>query len=1039
MTYRDIIWPLYFILNMFPLCHGQDFPELHFDHITVKEGLSSNVVNCITEDQQGFIWIGTINGLNRYDGYRFKHYYHSNTDTNSLVNNNVQRLYCDTKGRLWMSTDDGVSCFLPAENRFINYSTKLKTPYTLKINGSTGIYEDDKGTVWLCNQEADIYQVLEDLTLQEVHLDLPDFSFYNLSPKGYENIYRDNNGNEWAFKANRIYLLNNFTKQADKIFYFPELLKYQVLRILQDTRGNYFITTWKNGVFRLLPERNMLQPITSLPDHVFTDVAEWTYMQENWIVCADANYGLYLVRPADYSSRKYSFIPGDPSAIHGSQFNSLYIDKRGNLWIASNMGINKITKEQNLYNIVPITESGTVNYQHTKSGNVYSFFEFENSIWISKRFVSTLEYDTTFQLKKHYFSLYPLSSTHSTANGFAYYFYKDKDDLYISTDSGLVCIDLLKGKSTLYFPPQTLTYSNLRTIVSLSEEELLIRSFDKGLFVFNIREKRFTKTFTNNDTCNTCLPLRINYLMKTRKNEIFVTADKTGRSLLRFEPETGLFKTVKAENEDKFQLLASNLFGLDEDEKGYLWITGTAGLFIYDPATNTVLEQKNDNEQIGGLSRICFDNDGNAWASGSSGIWCYLKTRKKWIGFTSEDGLPGSAFDGIIAKRKNGDIISGLEGAIAIFHPDQLTQQQKGYPIVVTEAIVNKRTVSFPLITGIPKKLIISPGSNYFSVDFAMLNYLNPVSSHYYYKLDPLMKEFQVNDNGHINFNGLASGQYTLYVRGGDKAGNIYPQEDTLTIEVEPTWFQTVVFKAALLFLLAGGTLLFIRRRITTIRQKALFQQKIVETEMQSLRAQMNPHFIFNSLNSIENFIMQNEKRLASDYLNKFARLIRMILDSSRSEVVPLSKDMESLQLYIELEQLRFAGKFSYQSYVDPPLLNGDYKIPSLLIQPYVENAIIHGMAHSEKTNLQLFVSVTLEGDTIKYIIRDNGVGRKQAAEYNLRNKPGHQSVGLMITQDRILHFNQKHQANGLVLIKDLFDEHQEPSGTQVEVTIKYR
>ena len=183
---------------------------------------------------------------------------------------------------------------------------------------------------------------------------------------------------------------------------------------------------------------------------------------------------------------------------------------------------------------------------------------------------------------------------------------------------------------------------------------------------------------------------------------------------------------------------------------------------------------------------------------------------------------------------------------------------------------------------------------------------------------------------------------------------------------------------------------------------------------------------------------MQNEKRLASDYLNKFARLIRMILDSSRSEVVPLLKDMESLQLYIELEQLRFAGKFSYQSYVDPQLLNGDYKIPSLLIQPYVENAIIHGIAHSEKANLQLFVSVTLDGDTIKYTIRDNGVGRQQAADYNLRNKPGHQSVGLMITQDRILHFNQKHQANGSIVIKDLFDEHHDPSGTQVDVTIKY-
>ena len=289
------------------------------------------------------------------------------------------------------------------------------------------------------------------------------------------------------------------------------------------------------------------------------------------------------------------------------------------------------------------------------------------------------------------------------------------------------------------------------------------------------------------------------YLMKTRKHELYITADKPGKSFLRYEATTGRFQTVKAVNEEKFHLLSSNLFGLDEDAQGYLWITGTSGLYIYDPVTNTILEQKNDNEQIGGLSRICFDDDGNAWANGSSGIWCYLASRKKWIGFNGEDGLPGSEFEGILAKRKNGDIIAGLEGAVAIFHPDQLTRPHKGFPIVITEAKVDTQLVSFPLVTGIPKKLRIRPGNPIFSVDFAILNYLNPVSSRYYYRLAPLMKEFQVNDNGHINFNGLAPGEYTLYVRGGDKAGNIYAPEDMLVIDVVPAWYQTNLFRVSLL------------------------------------------------------------------------------------------------------------------------------------------------------------------------------------------------------------------------------------------------
>jgi tetratricopeptide (TPR) repeat protein/anti-sigma regulatory factor (Ser/Thr protein kinase) len=220
-------------------------------------------------------------------------------------------------------------------------------------------------------------------------------------------------------------------------------------------------------------------------------------------------------------------------------------------------------------------------------------------------------------------------------------------------------------------------------------------------------------------------------------------------------------------------------------------------------------------------------------------------------------------------------------------------------------------------------------------------------------------------------------------------------------------------------------------------RNKIRFEKIKAELETKVLRLQMNPHFVFNSLNSIENFIMQNEKRLASDYLNKFARLVRMILDSSRDEAVPVSKDMEALQLYIDLEQLRFNNKFSYKTYIDPALTTGDYKVPSLLIQPYVENAIVHGLAHSEDENLNLTVTATLEDEKIKYVVQDNGIGREKAREYNRKNKPYHKSIGLQITEARINIFNKQEEKGGSVLFTDLFDENRRPGGTKVEITIK--
>jgi hypothetical protein len=350
---------------------------------------------------------------------------------------------------------------------------------------------------------------------------------------------------------------------------------------------------------------------------------------------------------------------------------------------------------------------------------------------------------------------------------------------------------------------------------------------------------------------------------------------------------------------------------------------------------------------------------------------------------------------------------------------------------------VGGRSVAFALASGMKKKLTLRPGQNSFTADFAILNYLNPASSRYYYKLTPLMKDFQLNDNGHINFNGLSPGHYILYVKGGDKVGNIFDREDVLEIEVEPYWYQANWFKALMILGISALVFAFVRSRIKTIRKDASYKQKIAETEMQALRAQMNPHFIFNSLNSIENFIMLNEKRLASDYLNKFSRLIRSILDSSRNELVPFSKDIEALDLYVELEQLRFNNKFSFQKEIDAALLPGDYRVPSLLIQPFVENAIVHGIAHSERPDLQLTLTVKMENDCIKYSIQDNGVGRRQAALYNFHNKPGHKSVGLQITTDRINHFNGHTDIKNAVLFTDLYDAGGNPAGTKVDVIIK--
>lgn len=264
--------------------------------------------------------------------------------------------------------------------------------------------------------------------------------------------------------------------------------------------------------------------------------------------------------------------------------------------------------------------------------------------------------------------------------------------------------------------------------------------------------------------------------------------------------------------------------------------------------------------------------------------------------------------------------------------------------------------------------------------------------------------------------------------------------QDLSLIQKRDLVFKNILLLASFILLLSGiVTAFFIYKNFQSKkkREEAALKQKITETKMESLRAQMNPHFIFNSLNSIENFMMRNERRTASEYLTKFSELIRIMLDSSRTDLVPFVKSLEAIKLYVELERLRFNNKFSFQLKLDPELTDNDYSVPPLIIQAYVENAIIHGLSQSEGEALELFIAATIENEYIIYTIEDNGIGRKQSAKYKQHNKPFHKSLGTQLTQERIDIFNFQHNSEGGVVITDLYNHNNEPCGTRVRLKIK--
>jgi tetratricopeptide (TPR) repeat protein len=217
--------------------------------------------------------------------------------------------------------------------------------------------------------------------------------------------------------------------------------------------------------------------------------------------------------------------------------------------------------------------------------------------------------------------------------------------------------------------------------------------------------------------------------------------------------------------------------------------------------------------------------------------------------------------------------------------------------------------------------------------------------------------------------------------------------------------------------------------------KQAELQQQAAELKMQTLRTQMNPHFIFNCLNSINRFILENNKSDSSRYLNKFSKLIRMILQNSQSSFIPLKSELDSLELYIEMEMMRFDNHFNYKIIIPPELNISMLKVPPLILQPYVENAVWHGLMHKEEKG-ELVIEVLQKEKDLFLKITDNGIGRKQAERIASKSATKYKSMGLLLTADRIAMMQGANGNESAVIINDLVDAGGDAAGTEVQIKI---
>jgi hypothetical protein len=422
------------------------------------------------------------------------------------------------------------------------------------------------------------------------------------------------------------------------------------------------------------------------------------------------------------------------------------------------------------------------------------------------------------------------------------------------------------------------------------------------------------------------------------------------------------------------------------------------------------------------------DKHNDIWFTTEYNLYKYTCSDNEFIHYNIQPGIINAVFrSGHFYCLNDGRWVTNTETEIICFNPDSLQKQEPvNLPVIITGFKIFDKDIFIDSFLYANRPIALSHKQNFISIEYGTLNFSGLQETKYYYQLEGVNKEWVYAGSQRIaNYTNLEPGTYSFHVRTGNKTTD---QITSFKIIIEPPYWQTTWFRLLIILLVAALTYLFFKRRINSIRHEAELKQRIAETEMMALRAQMNPHFIFNCINSIDALIQGNDKYKATVYLNKFAKLIRNILDSSKQNLVALSKDMETLQLYIDLEKLRNENKFTAKIDAEKEILQDNFKIPPLIIQSYVENAIIHGLKKRQDNNGILFISVSKQNGRLRFIIEDNGVGRQATANTKQEIKS---SYGMQMSSERIKLFNKEETAS--VFITDL-EKDGKAAGTKVEI-----
>lgn len=989
----------------------------------------------MVEDTYGFLWFGTADGLNKYDGKQCTIYRHDFTDSSTIASSEIRCMAEGRDGTLWIGTVyGGVDKFDRTTESFVHYRPFQSV--VQKTGNTSSICVDRTGDVWFV-------------------VERPQFSLYRLNPTtGAYTLYHHDPDNPYSISSNHISAvcmdsngviwvgtldagLNRFDSTRNGFVNHRTVPEYSfantgdIFTLTVTGNGMLWLGRMKDDIVCQVYEDNgdvVVRPFYhSLPEQnrllsVFSGA-------EGYIWLSFVMRGIYVFNEHTGEYKHYKHNPADVRSLIGNRVAAIHQDRRGNIWVCTNAGIGKIHHQarhfenilHNGVNPVGLTVRTLRAFHQDRDG----------TLWVGTEDGGLARKDNdTFC---YYRSEKPHTNgwLHNTVNTV---YRTRRGELLTGTNGGLYC--LRKGKKVLqkFFP---FLEGNIWVIHEDRRENLWIGTLFDGLFRIDSARQNVQSFLQYID-----IPMArgegVFFLHETADEQFWIGARG---GLYQFNPATcSVERHYEYSKNNPYSLNYNHVWFIDSLSANEL-ILGTTGGGIN--ILNTETERFQHITMADGLPSniICAmqrDAHDNWWISTKRGLAKISSDRKNVVSFGANNGVSITDFHfRTCLTDAQGFLYFGGTGGYIRFHPDSVSLSSLPPPLALTAFKVFDK--HFPLDTPLTeKKLIRLPhDKNFFSIEFAALDMTNPARNQYRYKLEGIDADWREATALYAiaSYTDVAPGLYRFVLYGTNSYGKWNTQGIQLFIKVEPAWWQTWWFRTMVLLCIAGTVFGILRWRTKELNRKNAMRRQMAEFQLQAVRAQMNPHFIFNALNSILGFVVANHRVQAHLYLTKFARLIRSTLDNSRKERVTLAEETQLLQLYCELEAMRFSGKFAFTITVDPRLDTNMQTVPVMLIQPFVENAIKHGLIHT-RTDGRVDVVFRREDTWLLCSITDNGIGRQRAEQLKSRSFGSHVSRGVELIRSRLAMLESLEGEDYSLDIQNAAESTSEYVGTSVTIRL---